>query len=111
MKIEYPKLQGYLRPILRLVPRNGEERKRLERRSLFRPAYLHSDAGWRQYSFPVSLQRGLGIVPLSGKWEDDGQMLMAFILAVFWTVALHAEPKMGLLILFTLLWFVWRTEK
>lgn len=38
-------------------------------------------------------------------------MLMAFILAVFWTIALDVEPSMGLLILFTLLWFAWRTEK
>ena len=38
-------------------------------------------------------------------------MLIAFILAFFWTMALNAEPSMGLLILFTILWFAWRTEK
>lgn len=38
-------------------------------------------------------------------------MLMAFILAFFWTMALDFEPSTGLLILFTFLWFAWRTEE
>jgi hypothetical protein len=38
-------------------------------------------------------------------------MLMAFILALWWSVALNVGPEIGILILITLLWIAARTEK
>jgi len=38
-------------------------------------------------------------------------MLMAFILACWWTVALNVGPEIGILVLITFLWIASRTEK
>lgn len=111
---EHPKLQGHLCTVRRAVPGAGKEGAGLEGRSLCSPAYLHHDAGWRQHSFSVSFQRGLGAVPLSRKREDDGEMLGAFLLGLMWINELElmqGHPSLGVTIFLTLAWIAWRTRK